>query len=145
MLIQRNTSRSGNRRALPSTLVKYCLAVFFGLSVFGHYFVQPSFNATHKTVLAAKGISVSDPASRTPHYPLDPPIVAEPDNSEGPENELNNDAGYGIDLFCLGAIPADVFLCSIAKSSFSNFVSHVQNRETVSLVVLHHSWKGFIA
>jgi hypothetical protein len=138
----KNTKRN-NRQSLLDTLYKYCFVIAFSVSLLGQYVLDLSqAGARYVDATHAKS-SISDGSGLVSHHSLDFPFDAEPENSEEIDEDFPADQHHDVQLW--NAMLAHIFRNSVAKSSFANFSSHIANRKTVSLVILHHSWKSFLS
>lgn len=134
------SKRTGQQKRLDA-FYKYCFAVIFSLSLVGEYSLS-LFLSHHKAPAAAgKQIALSTPADNS-DFPLEFPKGTEPDQLEMPED---GPEAQSHDVCVLSAVLEGTLHFSTQKSSFLNFTSYIENREPVSLIVLHHSWKSFLS
>lgn len=109
-------------------VVSYCLLAIFGLSiVLGQDLAEPK--NTDRSVTSLHALV----DNQNPNQPLDSPI--EPDSAPAESQDEKDLWDYTQEH---GARKAS------NEISFSQYVRSIQNRNTVSLFVLHHAWKSSI-
>ena len=131
-------------RQQPAALYRYCLAAIFCLSFFGQFSLYVLLNNGQQVTVHEK-ISFSDPAHQAAHNPFGQPFALEPNSSEELENEpdAGSDPVQSLGLFSIRH--EEHVRCSTEKSSCSSYLSSLQTRKTVSLIILYHSWKSFLS
>lgn len=133
---------SANRKSLLSTFGKRFYVLLFCLSLLSQYAYAVSLSSGFTTSPVKGKVQVSLPDSHQKvANPFDSPLITEPD---GEDSETGSDSDCGNDLLFVRSLQAESRTADIQKSSLSNFVSLILNREPVSLLILHHSWKSFL-
>lgn len=135
-----HTSKRKSPQQKLDTFYKYCFAVLFSLSLLGQYSLELFAQQQHTDAVSGKHLAFSKPVNDA-QVPLDFPCGTEPDQLEMPEDGPESQSR---DVWELSALPLSALWQTNEQSSFFHFVSHIENCETVSLIILHHSWKSFL-
>lgn len=121
-------------------VVSYCLLAIFGLSiVLGQDLAEPK--NTDRSVTSLHALV----DNQNPNQPLDSPI--EPDSAPAEsqdEKDLNDSLDDDWGKVFWGYTQEHGARKASNEISFSQYVRSIQNRNTVSLFVLHHAWKSSI-
>ncbi|HLP20421.1 MAG TPA: hypothetical protein VK174_08970 [Chitinophagales bacterium] len=129
---------------LAKAIASYCMVVFLGFSLYGAQFTQ----LNNGQILASglkKGVALISADGKT-HNPFSSPLKSE-SVCEELEFESETETGNDIDIESLFQIVSakESLLFSVESNLFEQLTLSIQNRPSVSLYVLFHSWKGYLA
>lgn len=134
-----------HRLLCAKAVLKYCLLTLLALSFFSQSFALVN-NYGGKNLLYTHGAVLSSAgAFNNPHFPF--PFKAE-SLAEEPEvlDEMgaDDDSDFEFAALLQYLLSTYKFDSVTGQNLFAQLTQSIQNRPTVSLFVLHHSWKSFL-
>lgn len=133
---------------LAKAIASYCLVVFLGFSLYGAQYNQINNGQILKPGLH-KGVVLSSAGTEgKTHNPFSTPLKSESVCEElefESETETGNDIDIDFESLFQIVSAKESLLFSVENNLFEQLTLSIQNRPSVSLVVLFHSWKGFLS
>ncbi len=134
-----------NRNVLRNGFGSRFYLILFSISMLGQYAYAFSLSSDYCNENVKNGIQFTAPDSHQKlANPFDFPLFSEPD-TEDSETESGSGNDYELDVLFIRSTNVESYLNGARKSASSSFISLILNRRTVSLIVLHHSWKSDLA
>lgn len=142
---RKNRKKTGVYFSIP-LLVGYCAVFFFSFLLTGQNAVALSSQGECR-IHSDKGHNLlfSNDHSNAAHNPFDIHISIESDPEGSDQHEAKDHTEGKFSEYGFNSVIAEYFKYSNAKRSVLNFISSIQNRQTVSLYIFYHSWKSFLS
>lgn len=128
----------------------FCFLLSFSFSFLGestHSFPKPYPQASEPSSEDHASLLTDNDAASAAHHPLQLPYEPEPESSDE-NDESTEDVEDEWSKWTWDLASCDFIKYSAAKSTKTTYLkllSSFQNRKTVSLFILYHSWKSFLS
>ena len=142
MLNPGRNKRRDNQLKWLEAIDKYCLVAFFCISFLGQYPAALFLSHSPDNKLSEGKSLVCDGSRAGLDLPLTFLFGIEPDDNDAVKDDPIANREHG--SWLLDSLPANDSRYCIEKASFLNFISSIENRRPVSLIILHHCWKSFL-
>jgi len=148
--MQRKSSYTNTKKycSLMQTAMSYCIAIVFSFSII---WVQASAlaNTIPKNNIVYNDINKSNDLVKYSSAPIHPvpveTLLASSETENSQEDESKDDSKDRTSSLGSNFSYESNIIISSEKSLFHQLALAIQNRTTVSLFILHHSWKSFLS
>jgi hypothetical protein len=147
MQIISNNARQYKRPFSIGSVLNYCLIFLIAFSAIARPSV--AFSASVAEIKSAGHNSFIVTSDKDSHasFPFTQPVTSESTDNEtesGDENESEDDINNPCNHLFWKSQVEYKFNAQANNSTFSQLKATAHNRSTVSLFILHHSWKSFL-
>lgn len=147
MILKRKYNIHNPRPSCVEVGFSYCWVVIFSFLFVSKQFA--AFASTHTEeceIREGHAILQCDDLSKDSHPLFHLPFDADstPLDSEVPDEEPNDNFDDESGKACWNQSTEGSFDINSQRSLFLQLLRSIQNRHTVSLIILHHSWKSFL-
>jgi hypothetical protein len=151
-MVLRNKNRVNYKSSRKVRFRTRFVATSFFLFIFIHFAALVNFNSQHNSVYGRLGFQTHDDQAYTSYKPFHNPspsdrsepnaeyleYLSETEVEEKPVLDEDNSLQSSLSLNKIGSL-------DISKNLRLQFLRSCQNRPTLSLFILHHSWKSFLS
>ncbi|HLP49843.1 MAG TPA: hypothetical protein VK154_03105 [Chitinophagales bacterium] len=130
---------------LVKAVLNYCLIVIWGLSFVSAQCVTSTGSYTDH-YLVHKVVLVSSAGTNGAHLPFSYPAKTDQawEETELDETEASEDHSFEVETLFHILSSEEGLLTRLESNLFEQLTLSIQNRPSVSLFVLFHSWKGYL-
>ncbi len=128
-------------------LIGYCAILLISILSSGSSLILYSNNSEPESqVDKTDNLLLSSDYDNPFHDPFDIPNSSEPesDHNTSDEEETKDSTEDELPKWGFNSIVSEYLYCTNTESSVFHFISSFQNRQAVSLYILHHCWKSFL-